>query len=78
MQDRPQDYEQARGKYIIDKETMKVLPASAVIMHPLPRVDEVSWVCPPEHVIVVAIVAQWKTPSEDSKVYLVSPDPLSW
>ncbi|BDA43342.1 Aspartate carbamoyltransferase, chloroplastic [Coccomyxa sp. Obi] len=41
FQDRPQDYEAARGKYIIDKETMKVLRKDAVIMHPLPRVDEI-------------------------------------
>ena len=42
LQDRPQEYEQARGKYIIDKNTMQILSKSAVIMHPLPRVDEVS------------------------------------
>ncbi|CAL8468676.1 g8216 [Coccomyxa elongata] len=41
FQDRPQDYEAARGKYIIDKETMKILRKDAVIMHPLPRVDEI-------------------------------------
>ena len=41
LQDRPQEYEQARGKYIIDNETMKVLSKDAIIMHPLPRVDEV-------------------------------------
>ena len=40
-QDRPQDYEQARGRYIIDAETMKCLPKDAIVMHPLPRVDEV-------------------------------------
>ncbi len=45
LQDRPQDYEAARGKYIIDKETMKILRKDAVIMHPLPRVDEVTDPC---------------------------------
>ena len=30
------------GKYIIDKELMKILQPHAVVMHPLPRVDEVS------------------------------------
>jgi aspartate carbamoyltransferase catalytic subunit len=42
MQDRPDEYEQARGKYIIDNETMKILSKDAIIMHPLPRVDEVT------------------------------------
>lgn len=41
FQDRPQDYELAKGKYIIDSEVMKLLPASGVVMHPLPRVDEI-------------------------------------
>lgn len=41
VQDRPEDYEQARGKYIIDNETLKIMPKDAIIMHPLPRVDEV-------------------------------------
>lgn len=39
-QDRPEEYESARGKYIIDSATMRALPASSVVMHPLPRVDE--------------------------------------
>jgi aspartate carbamoyltransferase catalytic subunit len=42
FQDRPEDYEKARGKYIVDEALLKVLPAHSVIMHPLPRVDEVS------------------------------------
>lgn len=42
LQDRPQEYEEARGKYIIDNNIMQILSKSAVIMHPLPRVDEVS------------------------------------
>ena len=42
LQDRPEEYERARGKYIIDNETMKILPKHSVIMHPLPRVDEVN------------------------------------
>ena len=40
-QDRPEDYEKARGKFIIDNELMKILPKSSVVLHPLPRVDEV-------------------------------------
>ncbi|KAK9828461.1 hypothetical protein WJX72_000131 [[Myrmecia] bisecta] len=39
--DRPDDYEKARGKYIIDNQTLKLLRKDAVIMHPLPRVDEI-------------------------------------
>lgn len=35
-------YEGARGKYIVDASVMKVLQKHAVIMHPLPRLDEVS------------------------------------
>ncbi|KAJ9528250.1 hypothetical protein QJQ45_014235 [Haematococcus lacustris] len=37
-----QEYAQARGKYIIDAELMKKMKKHAVIMHPLPRVDEIS------------------------------------
>lgn len=39
--DRTADYESARGKYIIDGELLKVMKKHAVIMHPLPRVDEI-------------------------------------
>lgn len=34
-------YNEARGKYIIDKKVMSVLQKHAVIMHPLPRLDEI-------------------------------------
>lgn len=34
-------YNEARGKYIIDKKVMNVLQKHAVIMHPLPRLDEI-------------------------------------
>lgn len=42
MQDRPEDYEEAKGKYIIDKALLSHLQAHAVIMHPLPRVNEIT------------------------------------
>ena len=42
FQDRPEDYERAKGKYIVDLELMKLLPKHGVVMHPLPRVDEIS------------------------------------
>ncbi len=40
--DRIEDYEKARGKYIIDKELMEALPEHARVLHPLPRVDEIT------------------------------------
>ena len=39
--DRIADYEAVRGKYIIDPATMAALSADAIVMHPLPRVDEI-------------------------------------
>jgi aspartate carbamoyltransferase catalytic subunit len=39
--DRLDDYAAARGKFIIDAPLLKLMKPSAVIMHPLPRVDEV-------------------------------------
>ena len=35
------EYEQARGKYIIDRAVMDCMQEHAVVMHPLPRVDEI-------------------------------------
>jgi aspartate carbamoyltransferase catalytic subunit len=40
--DRTEDYEQARGKYIIDDSVMAALPEKSVVLHPLPRVDEIA------------------------------------
>ena len=39
--DRIADYEQARGKYIINKSVMDCMQEHAVVLHPLPRVDEI-------------------------------------
>lgn len=39
--DRIEDYEKARGKYIINQEVMDALSEKAIVMHPLPRVDEI-------------------------------------
>ncbi|GIL83402.1 hypothetical protein Vretimale_11231 [Volvox reticuliferus] len=36
------EYAAARGKYIIDKDLMRILKPTAVVMHPLPRVDEIT------------------------------------
>eukprot|EP00850_Spirogloea_muscicola_P004337 SM000018S03702 [mRNA] locus=s18:832534:834347:- [translate_table: standard] len=40
--ERIDDYNAARGKYIVDRRVMDVLPRDAVVMHPLPRLDEIS------------------------------------
>jgi aspartate carbamoyltransferase catalytic subunit len=39
--DRTADYESARGRYVIGRELLQVMKERAVIMHPLPRVDEI-------------------------------------
>jgi len=38
----PEDYEQASGKYIIDIEKVQLMKKESIIMHPLPRVDEIT------------------------------------
>lgn len=40
--ERTNDYEKARGKYIVDKAVLGVMQKHAVIMHPLPRLDEIT------------------------------------
>ena len=40
--DRPQDYEAARGKYVVTRAVMDALPARGIVMHPLPRLDEIT------------------------------------
>jgi aspartate carbamoyltransferase catalytic subunit len=40
--DRKDLYEEARGKYIVDKDVLGVMQEHAIIMHPLPRLDEVT------------------------------------
>ncbi|MFQ6641937.1 hypothetical protein Gotur_014982 [Gossypium turneri] len=35
-------YEEARGKYIVDENVLKVMQKHAVVMHPLPRLDEIT------------------------------------
>jgi aspartate carbamoyltransferase catalytic subunit len=37
----PAEFEKARGAIRIDAASMKLLPAHSVVMHPLPRVDEI-------------------------------------
>ncbi|KAK7300028.1 hypothetical protein RJT34_10859 [Clitoria ternatea] len=35
-------YEKARGKYIVNQDVLKVMQKHAVVMHPLPRLDEIT------------------------------------
>lgn len=37
-----QDYDRMKNSYIIEKENLKQIKDSAIIMHPLPRVNEIS------------------------------------
>ncbi|MGC8765312.1 MAG: aspartate carbamoyltransferase, partial [Brevinematia bacterium] len=39
----PEEYEKAKGIYIINKEIMDCLPSHSIVMHPLPRVDEIKY-----------------------------------
>lgn len=38
----PEEYKDAQGVYIITPENMELLDSQAIVMHPLPRVDEIS------------------------------------
>ncbi|CAK9256507.1 hypothetical protein BDL97_01G203100 [Sphagnum fallax] len=40
--DRVDLYNEARGKYIVDTKVMSMLPEHGVILHPLPRLDEIT------------------------------------
>jgi aspartate carbamoyltransferase catalytic subunit len=38
----PGEYEAVRGQYVIDAESMGLLAPGAIVLHPLPRVDEIT------------------------------------
>jgi aspartate carbamoyltransferase catalytic subunit len=40
--DRISDYEKCRGLYVINRQTLALMLPGAIVMHPLPRVDEIS------------------------------------
>jgi aspartate carbamoyltransferase catalytic subunit len=40
--DRLADYEQCRGVYVINSESLQLMKANAIVMHPLPRLDEIA------------------------------------
>ena len=38
----PEDYEKQKGVYVLDEEKMKLAKKDLVVLHPLPRVDEIT------------------------------------
>jgi aspartate carbamoyltransferase catalytic subunit len=40
--DRIGDYEQCRGVYLISAESLRLMKAAAIVMHPLPRLEEIT------------------------------------
>jgi len=40
--DRNADYEQCRGVYVINSESLRLMKPNAIVMHPLPRLDEIA------------------------------------
>jgi aspartate carbamoyltransferase catalytic subunit len=38
----PQEYEQVKGAYVITPETLQAAKERMIVMHPLPRVGEIS------------------------------------
>jgi aspartate carbamoyltransferase catalytic subunit len=40
--DRAEDYQAARGVYIVDRALLSLMKEDAIVMHPLPRVDEIA------------------------------------
>ena len=40
--DRIADYEKCRGVYLINRDTLRLMRPNSIVMHPLPRLDEIS------------------------------------
>jgi aspartate carbamoyltransferase catalytic subunit len=40
--DRIEDYEKCRGIYVLTRESLKLMKSKSLIMHPLPRLDEIA------------------------------------
>ncbi len=40
--DRIADYESCRGIYVINRDSLRLMKSNAIIMHPLPRLEEIS------------------------------------
>lgn len=45
----PEEYEKAKGIYVVDKELMKYLPSHSIVLHPLPRIDEIKYEVDSDH-----------------------------
>ena len=39
--DNPEDYAKAKGKYVVDTDVLGAMRSDAIVMHPLPRLDEI-------------------------------------
>jgi aspartate carbamoyltransferase catalytic subunit len=39
--DRDEDYQRAKGVYVVDAGILSLMRRDAIVMHPLPRVDEI-------------------------------------
>jgi len=48
FQDRSEEYESAKGKYVVNKDIMEVMRPDSIVMHPLPRLDEITTECDPD------------------------------
>jgi len=40
--DRIEDYEKCRGVYIVNQQTLRLMKKKSIVMHPLPRLDEIT------------------------------------
>ncbi|HTV56272.1 MAG TPA: aspartate carbamoyltransferase, partial [Terriglobia bacterium] len=40
--DHASDYEKCRGLYVIDRASLDLMQRDAILMHPLPRIDEIT------------------------------------
>jgi len=46
--DRVADYERCRGVYVITPASLRLMPPKSIVMHPLPRLDEISMEVDPD------------------------------
>jgi aspartate carbamoyltransferase catalytic subunit len=47
--DRLSDYEKCRGVYVLTRQSLRLMKPQAIIMHPLPRLDEISMEVDADH-----------------------------
>lgn len=59
-------YEEARGKYIIDWNILGVMQKHAVVMHPLPRLDEVNHITFVSDVGIVFMIGDFLSSVSDN------------